>query len=159
MPREEYRAVNMAILSKMADTYGISAAVFAKWMDLSQSSIKKIKAMDDLVAKTWDYEKVAEKCRMDPDVFTGDYLIRINTNGIRELCEGMSTPTDTLYDEGKLWQTIIDYRDNSDQDVRKAGKRLQTALLREIGRQVIEEHFEDLQLWKFWDYMRKNKQS
>ena len=157
MANELYRAVNIAILSKMADKSGIGASEFAGWMNLSQSSIKKMKAMEELVAKTWDYEEVANELRMDPAVFTGDYLIQINTKEVRELCAGMSAPTGIKYTEGKIWETIIGYRENGDPDIRKSGKRLQTVLLNEIGKQVLEEHFEDLQLWKFWDYIRKHK--
>lgn len=169
------RSVNLKILCHVWDIYTGKKYKMEDFRDkilgISKTTLDNMIASIPEAGKNWDYKKVAEKLKMDVKVFTGEYLIKIDGNCMKYLRENidrlikedkdasLQVKRKALSDKGKiineslLWELILENKSGTEGDI---WRKSQTLLLQDIAAQVKEEHFNDLQLWKFWDYLRKN---
>lgn len=169
------KAANMYILRKVADTM-LGRIDYKKIFNISKTAINDICSRSADAAKAWDYEEVAKKMKMDPRVFSGDYLIELRGKCLEDMeknFEEAVMANEILNQKKKkeyinennnineyiLWKSVLD-RDADIENIfsDKEMIKIKNFILRYVAEQTKDEHFEDLQLWKFWDYIRKNFQ-
>lgn len=171
------RAANMLILKKVADIMKKGGDVFYETIGLSRGQVDRMIARERHDYK-WKYEEVAKEMKMDPKVFTGERLIIIEGELVKyirdhfeELIEADEIKgkldKETAMSEAKIWEIIAKEYDekHSEEQAQEVEEKVsrteeiyyntQKAMLDEVVRQTKEEDFVDVQLWRFWNYMRK----
>lgn len=175
MDKTYVRSINITILGKVWDAYmcnRYSIDEFAKLLGISGSTIDKIKAADAYAGKKWDYSSVAERIGIDKKIFSGEHLIKIDGDCMKYFKEHYEEildeakvsaekrkqlSRDYVIDEYKLWKYILDGNYGIGGNVSgKNNKDFHTLLMRDIAKQVKEENFNDIQLYKFLTFLKKN---
>lgn len=182
------RAANMIILRKLRDKMKINREIFEREMEIKKSSMDNIVKRDPKAAINWKYKAVAvaEKMKMDPDVFEGKRLIHIGSSITNEALNYFDEIFEEFIkknpkykntdkqevkkaisdDEYNLWCVLFTDLDNRKSDENlddyeslqdNIGQQSKISILADVARQVDEESFNDDQLWKFWNYFRKLK--
>lgn len=164
------RAANMYILRKVVDTMlKENEEYYKEIFGVSKSTLDNIADGDTWAGKDMMKKDFAEERHMDVRVFTGERLIHIDgetinyikdnfekliddKNSSRIKKEKLLKEKDKVASEYALWECILNEREYKGDIWNKA----KTHILREVAKQTKEENFEDAQLWKFWNYIRKN---
>lgn len=171
------RAANMYILRKVVDTMlKENEKYYQEIFGVGKSTLNEIVAGTTSAGKNWEYKIIAQKMHMDEDVFSGKRLIYINgetisyikdnfeklvadininvtEKGFSEKKKKLLKEKDKVTSEYALWDCILNEREYKSGDIWNKAK---THILREVAKQTKEENFEDAQLWKFWNYIKKN---
>lgn len=172
MDKVGIRAANITILKevwKAMKTKDVSLEAFYKEIGLAESTVYQITGCNDTIAKKWDYKKIANKFNMDYKVFNGEYLIKIDSEAFRNISKEFDNIVDkrvknkfradnlkkrktTYSSEEFIWEMILENR-----DIKKSNpwREIKKQVLYEIEKQTEEEDFNDVQLWRFWNYIRK----
>lgn len=80
------RAVNFMIIKKVVNAMGITADRLYKHLEISESTVDKFIQMDESGAGSrWNYGQVATKWGIDPKIFSGKRLLKINGEVIKEV--------------------------------------------------------------------------
>lgn len=170
--KDVVRSANIQILRKVWLTYFKKKNTngFYELLGISDSTVDKMVSKDLYFPKEWDYISVAQKIRIDEKVFNGEYLIEIKGEFYRELTEDWDSILEKIFtsrikkdkaerkkhvaqNEYVLWKTIIENKKQKE-DV-NYWKMTHTKLLQDVAEQVKQEDFNDLQLWRFWNFIRK----
>lgn len=167
------RSANIKILRKVWITYfkRTNTDGFYELLGISDSTVDKIVSKDLYFPKEWDYKSAADKIGIDEKVFSGEYLIEIEGSFYQELINGWDRMIEEKFtkkieksdaerkkhvaqNEYVLWKTIIENKKQKDGEV-NYWKETHTRLLQDVAEQVKQENFNDAQLWKFWNFIRK----
>jgi len=173
------RAANLSILRKVADVMGKTELLYnterrAKKgiLNLSENTISRICTLHYEPTK-WDVEAVAKGLSMDKRVFTGETLIMIKGEALKRFQDDYmkALKTEQLKSKGNpqklkmikelsevipteelLWVHIL--RTGEEEETYQLVRDFKKILWMDLTKQVREENFEDLQLWKYWNYLR-----
>ena len=176
---ETNRAANLCILRKVADVMGKTELLYnterrAKKgiLGLSENTVSRICTLS-YEPTSWDVEAVAKKLQMDRQVFTGETLIRIKGEGFTqfqkeyikvlkterlksggnsEKLEMIKELSEIIPTEELLWVHIL--RTGKEEEAYQTVRDFKKLLWKDLSKQIREENFEDLQLWKFWHYLK-----
>lgn len=167
------KAANFMILRKVVDKMQINSETFYKELGIKKDVVDRIVRGEYGAGKKWKSKAVADKMKIDDKIFTGNYLIKIEGKAIEEIQQNFEKYVHDNEDAPKvnkskllskkneyateyaLWKAILEYGSSKKEDEFHKAKVL---LLNEIGKQVEEEDFKDLELMKFWNYFRKLKE-
>lgn len=165
------RAANMYILRKVMDTMlKENAKYYKEVFGVSRSTLDNICGNTRDAGVEIDWGKIASKIGMDPEVFYGNRLILINgetinyinkifdveisnSNVSKEIKDFLLMQKLEKASEYSLWEVILNNKKYESNDIWHNAKR---HILNEVGKQTAEQRFEDVQLWLFWNYLRKN---
>lgn len=163
------RAANMIILKKVSDTMKIPGErLYEEVLCLNRKTCDRIIEASEGAGARWEYKKVAQKLKMDPKVFSGERLLRIDADIIREIkkeyrAEGGKIQNRIKRDkflreeesntsEFEVWHYIFNEEIYDADDI---WHQTRMELLREVAKRTKTETFHDEQLWLFWNYLRK----
>ena len=173
-------AANLCILRKVADMMGKTELLYntqrrAKKgiLELSENTISRICTLSYENKLGWDVDAVAKRLKMDKKVFTGELLIKINGDALKQFQndymmilkaermksqnksgrkEAIKKLSEILPTEELLWCHILGIgKEEEEYPIVKGFKKL---LWADLSKQVREENFEDAQLWKYWYYLK-----
>lgn len=165
------KAANIIIMRSIWDAMNLGTMKdLYEELEISRTTATSIIRGDMFAGKEWEHEKVAKKMKMNPDIFSGKRLLLIQGETILYIQEnfekllaeqGVKNKVPYLYEKDELiteellWGAILDsYEYKKDNDWNKGKQHL----IHEIARQTKDEDFNDVQVWKFWNYMRRKYQ-
>lgn len=173
------RAANLIIIKHVARIMKVTNILY-KELGITRQTVDNIISNVENSASRWDYKAVAEKMKLDPKVFTGDVLLKIEGENFKvlqqEYLKGVKNLINNTKDEKKrkeykeilkkdklsesgIWNYYFDSKSGGDSDLSISEIEMfietEKMLKADLTKQVHEEDFNDAQLWKFWNYMRK----
>ena len=173
------RAANLIIIKHVARIMKVTNILY-KELGITRQTVDNIISNVENSASRWDYKAVAEKMKLNPKVFTGDVLLKIEGENFKvlqqEYLKGVKNLINNTKDEKKrkeykeilkkdklsesaIWNYYFDSKSGGDSDLSISEIEMfietEKMLKADLTKQVHEEDFNDAQLWKFWNYMRK----
>ena len=154
--------------------------ILYKELGITRQTVDNVISNVENSASRWGYKSVAEKMKLDAKVFTGDVLLKIEGENFKvlqqEYLKGVKNLINNTKDEKKrkeykeilkkdklsesgIWNYYFDSKSGGDSDLSISEIEMfietEKMLKADLTKQVHEEDFNDAQLWKFWNYMRK----